>query len=360
MKNKRNIYCEYAFWEAFFELEEKIIFDRSKRPLWDAFYEFLKTNNIYFDIDAYSIDDSTIGGKNLMQIRQEKGGAGIKFIPGEFPGFKEVGDSDDNILNSVFLTMSETYEYETLSKGLGIVTFNLPMIFSAEHLYRDNGISFDETSGQNWTYLLDLKKKYPSINCCNSLVIADRYLLYNLKHNTLKSNLRPIFDALLPETLDKDILFTICIVAENKSQSIRRKFNQISDLIKELRPNLSFCFNICASNDLHDRSILTNNVHLTVGAGIDVIGEDEQPLKFTTSSLHFPFFKKDMTDKYLSWINNVLKVEKKCCTYDNNYWGNKGKRHHLLDYYYEEPNAPRATFSLGAAGLEDLLSAFGR
>jgi hypothetical protein len=60
MKNKRNIYCEYAFWEAFFELEEKIIFDRSKRPLWDDFYEFLKTNNIYFDIDEYNIDDSTI------------------------------------------------------------------------------------------------------------------------------------------------------------------------------------------------------------------------------------------------------------------------------------------------------------
>ena len=50
MKNKRDIYCEYAFWEAFFEMEDKVIKDRSKRPIWDAFYNFISNNNLFFDI----------------------------------------------------------------------------------------------------------------------------------------------------------------------------------------------------------------------------------------------------------------------------------------------------------------------
>jgi hypothetical protein len=95
---------------------------------------------------------------------------------------------------------------------------------------------------------------------------------------------------------------------------------------------------------------------LISGAGFDVIGLDEQPLKFTTTSLNFPFLQKDKNDKYLVWINNVLKEQEKCCAYESNYWGDEDKRHHLLDYYYEEPVGPSTTFSLGSE-FSELLSA---
>ena len=253
------------------------------------------------------------------------------------------------ILNSVFPTTLETSACEKISKRFGVIVFNLSMIFSAEHVYIDNGISFDRANGQNWTYLWVLREKCPSINCCNSLVVVDRYLLYDNNESAFEANLRPIFDALLPISLENDIIFTICIIAENKCRSIEDKFCHIESLIRELRPELNYRLNICDSNRLHDRSIITNNVILTSGAGFDVIGTNEMPLRFTTTSLHFPFLQSDKNEKYLGWINNVLKEEQKCRGYQRNYWGDENKRHHLLDYYYEEPVLPRATFSIGSS-----------
>lgn len=359
MKNKRNIYCEYAFWEAFFDMEEQVLHDRTKRKLWDAFYEFLTDNSLFFDIDTDHVMDGTPGGQNLMMLRQAKGGAGIKFIPETFPKLEEICDDDDDILNSVFLTMTDTSECKNLSRGLGMIIFNLSMIFSAEHVYVDNGISFDKSNGHNWTYLWDLKEKCPGIDCCNSLVLADRYLLYDVNDSAVDANLRPIFEALLPQFMDNGIYFTICIIAENKGRPVEEKYKKIENLIREIRPELDFSLNIYHSKGLHDRSIITNNVILISGAGFDVIGANEQPLKFTTTSLIFPFLQTDKNDKYLVWIDNVLKEKQKCCAYQRNYWGDETKRHHLLDYYYEEPAAPSATFSLGSEFSELLNSLMG-
>jgi len=359
MKNKRDIYCEYAFWEAFFEMEERVLRDRSKRKLWDAFYEFLSNNNLYFDVPHQTINEDTCGGANIMRIRQEKGGAGIKFIPKKFPKFEDFSDNDDDRLNAVFLMTSETAVCESLSERFGVIVFNLSMIFSANHVYINNGISFDRANGQNWTYLWELRDKCPSISCCNSLLIADRYLLADLNESAFDNNLRPIFDALLPHQLDNGIIFNICIIAENLCRSIDDKLYRIEMLIKELRPRLTFSLNIFHSKKLHDRSILTNNIILTSGAGFDVIGTNEMPLKFTTTSLYFPFLQFDPngSDKYIVWISNVLKVERTCRSYQQNYWGEEKPRHHLLDYYYEEPVMPRATYSLGSAFAEVLLNA---
>lgn len=359
MKNKRDIYCEYAFWEAFFEMEEKVLKDRSRRKLWDEFYEFLSNNNLYFDVPNHALNEETYGGANLMRIRQERGGAGIKFIPKFFPKFKDFSDKDDDQLNAVFLTVSETSVCENLSKRFGVIVFNLDMIFSAKHVFVNNGISFDKTNGQNWTYLWELREKCPSISCCNSLLIADRYLLSDLNESAFDNNLRPIFDAILPQSLDNGIIFNICIIAENICKSIEDKFNRIKLLINELRPSLNFTLNIFHSRRLHDRSILTNNIILTSGAGFDIIGSENIPLKFTTTSLYFPFLQYDPNgnNKYIDWINNVLKVERCCRSYQQNYWGEQKPRHHLLDYYYEEPVMPRATFSLGSAFADVLLQA---
>lgn len=359
MKNKRDIYCEYAFWEAFFEMEEKVLHDRSKRKLWDAFYEFLSINNLFFDVPNQSVTEDTCGGKNLMLLRQEKGGAGIKFIPKKFPHINDLSDVDDNILNAIFLTVADTSECKNLSDRFGVIVFNLSMIFSADHMYIDNGQSFDRSNGQNWTYLYDLKKKCPSVSCCNSIVIADRYLLSNLNECAFNNNLKPIFDALLPQSLDNGIVFNICIIAENICRSIEDKLHRIEILVENIRPKLSFSVNIFHSKKMHDRSILTNNIILTSGAGFNVIGPDEIPLKFTTTSLFFPFFKSDSNGRilYLDWINNVLKVERSCRFYQHNYWGEEKPKNHLLDFYYEEPAMPRATCSLGNAFAGILLKA---
>lgn len=359
MKKKRDIYCEYGFWEAFFQMEESIVHNRPKRKLWDAFYEFLSNNNLFFDVPNQSVSEDTCGGANLMSLRQEKGGAGIKFIPKKFPKISEFSDDDDNQLNSIFLSTSDTSVCESLSERFGVIVLNIPMVFSASHVYINNGISFDRANCQNWTFLWDLREKCPSISCCNSLVIADRYLLSDLNESAFDNNLRPILDALLPQSLGNDIVFNLCIIAENICSSIDGKLCKIELLVKELRPKLAFSLNIFHSKKLHDRSILTNNIILTSGAGFDVIGSNEIPLKFTTTSLYFPFFQSDNNGriKYLDWINNVLKVERSCRAYQQNYWGEENPRHHLLDFYYEEPVIPKATYTIGSAFADLLMNA---
>lgn len=358
MKNKCDIYCDYKFWECFSDLESEVIRDRRKRNAWDLFYKFLTSNTLYFNVAMQHVNEETNGGKNLLELRQEKGGAGIKFIPKKFPLVENLSNEDDNHLNSVFLTMLDTEKCEELSIRFGVLVFNIQMIFSAEHVFVDNGEAFTKANGQNWKFLFDLKRKCPSISCCNSLIIADRYLLANVSEKVLSTNLKPIFDALLPYNLNNNIVFTICIIAEKMGSSFDYKPGRIIEMVRSLRPELRFILNIFHSKNLHDRSILTNNILLTSGAGFDVIGEDEIPLKFTTTSLVFPFLHSSDTDKsnYFEWINNVLKEEQKCRSYKKNYWGSKVVRHHLLDYYYEEPVVPRATFSLGDAFREKLLS----
>ena len=359
MKTKRDIYCEYVFWEAFFEMEEKVLRDRSKRTIWDAFYEFLSKNNLFFDIPRQTINEDSCGGANLMRIHQEKGGAGVKFIPNKFPRFEEFSNDDNKRLNAVFLTTSEDSVCENLSKRFGVIVFNLSMIFSAKHVFVNNGISFDRANRQNWTYLWELRDKYPSLSCCNSLLVADRYLLSDANQSAFENNLKPIFEALLPQQLDNDIVFNIYIIAENICRSIEGKFYEIELLIRELRPRLKFSLNIFNSKKLHDRSILTNNIILTSGAGFDIIGHNEMPLRFTTTSLCFPFLQYDSTgnNNYLDWINNIIKAKKSCRSYRQDYWGELNPRHHLLDYYYEEPVMPKATYSIGSTFADVLLRA---
>ena len=64
-----------------------------------------------------------------------------------------------------------------------------------------------------------------------------------------------------------------------------------------------------------------------------------------------------LTYSYLEWINNVLREEQKCRNYQENYWDAENIKHHLLDYYYEEPVIPRASYSIGSAFSDRLLKA---
>lgn len=339
MKNKRNIYCEYQFWEAFFDMEEQVLRNRNKRRLWDAFYEFLAHNNLFFNVSLQSINPNSCGGKNLNEILHAKGGAGVKYIPHSFPKIEDFTDDEDDKLNSVFLTMFETSECRAQSKRFGVIVLNIPMIFSAKHIFEDNGVSFDYVRGQNWRYLCELKEKYPSISCCNSLVIVDRYFLNNITEENLSTNLRPIFEALLPQSLDNNITFTICIFSEIIYDLMEDKISMIEQLIEELRPRLKHRMNFYNPKWLHDRSIFTNNIMLTSGIGFNVFKANERPLKFTSTSLFFPFFlsTNNQNDIYLDWIQNILKEERCCQYYNHNYWGDRNKKHHLLDFYYEEP-----------------------
>ena len=80
MRNKRDIYCEYHFWEDFFEMEDGISRNRDKRKIWDAFHDFLSNNNLLFDIPIQTIKSESPGGVRINELLQEKGGSYRKTI----------------------------------------------------------------------------------------------------------------------------------------------------------------------------------------------------------------------------------------------------------------------------------------
>ena len=343
MKFKRDIYCEYEFWEAFYSMEEEVIHDRVKRRLWDAFHEFISKNNIFFNIKNTAVNEKTDGGKNLDEIRQARGGAGIHFLTDEynwFPRFNNISNKDNKRLNSVYLTMSDTATCKKLSGKYGIIVFNLEILFSAKHVFTEFKTTFDRVNHLTWDkFLSDLKTKCPKINYCNSLLLNDHYFLSNCNKDNVAFNLSPILDALLPQNLCDDIVFNICILAEETGENAEEKKQLIRETIQNLRPKMKF--NLDTYNKwVHDRAILTNNVMLTSGTGFNPIEQDEEKddiraRKSTMVSLSFPFLQSDNNDNsiYLNLINEVNRILRFSAPQPDAV-EHKEVTHRLLDYYY--------------------------
>lgn len=360
MKDKRDIYCEYSFWESFFEMEDKVLKNRTQKMNWCYFYSFLSNNILYFDINREEADSESVGGQNIQDLLQAKGGANINFISQDFPKIADlkIDNNDDQLLNSVFLTMSETTVCEKMSKRYGVLILNLSMVLSSEYLYMDTGITFDRDRNDNWSFLDFYKKSSPGIRCCNSIVLIDKYLFHNQTTpqgydrgpDILNHNIGPILDSLIPEKLDSNILFCFYIVSEYEADKpIGDKIKVYEDIIKEKCPNIRYKIVILdpwknGVELIHDRALFTNYFFINPGAGFDVIGSNDRARRKSDVHTHFPFLYKSLwisnnasTDKnnYLDWIFKVLKVNKSCNSYEHNYWGSRYKKHHLLDYYSE-------------------------
>lgn len=335
MKDRINIYCEYAFWSAFFDDERDALKDRNRRKAWDCFFDFLCANKLFLGIAPTDIDENTCGGKAILDFRQATGGAGIHFLSGGLPSITELNNNEHEKLNSVFLTTKQNAECKELSNKFGVIVLNKDMVYEAKHLFDDCGRPFIKKKLPNWSYLNEYGNNAPSINCCNSLLIVDRYLFSGSNHeNVFDNNLMPIFEALLPQKLADGIVFNICIFSDISSPNFYDGSEEIEEIIDEIRPKLNFDLKVIDTRRIHDRVIITNNIMLSCGAGFDVIGSDGLPIKFTNTSLTFPFLsgKSINRENYLGWIYTVLNEQSKCHkTIPTN--------HHILNNYYEKPRS---------------------
>lgn len=361
MKTKRRVYCDYAFWNEFFDLEnsEKICNVRKNRKAWDAFMDFLEASIIIINIEKDKIDGGTKGGKEIFDFYKRSGGASIKCDKGVWPNVSEIKGDEDEVLNSVFLLNESTEFCNKRSKTTGVLFLNIDMIFSSSHMYVDNGITFTPENGANWSYLYELKEKYPGIGICNSILVLDRYLFKNMREESIKHNLKPILDSLLPKQLGNGISLNLIIMAESAA-GVHNNVRTIKGIIRELRPCLKFTLNVYLTDKIHGRSILTNNIFLTSDIGFsvirqDVISQEEITYKDNETHLEFPFFRMGANnDLYLERINGAHKV-KNCCKQDwQDVLGDRDTHNHLLDYYFEPQKSARSTFALGDTCSEQL------
>ena len=336
MRNRINIYCDSAFWMDYFDDELVALRDRNRCKAWVCFFDFLRNNNVFINLAKTDVDENTCGGRAIDELLRATGGAGIHFIPGRFPMIESLGNGNDDNLNSIFLTTKPESECEEMSQRLGVLVMNKEMVYRASHLFEDCGKVFQKKIMPNWEYLYDYSKSIPSINYCNSLIIVDRYLFSKQNHsNVHDNNLKPIFNALLPKQLCDGIVFNIIIFSNISNPDFYDGSDDIKGIIDEIRPNLNYSLKVIDNRKLHDRVIITNNIMLSCGAGFDVIGNDGYPIKFTTTSLSFPFLigQESSRTAYLSWIHTVLNECRR------NFGSFDVTTHRLLNHYYEPPRS---------------------
>lgn len=325
MRTKKLTYCEYAFWKEFFsyERDKDMLRDYDKYKSWLDFRSFLGNASLHFDIELAQIDHRTKGGKALMKIFHERGGANLFFEPEAFPKDKSAFSVfDEQLANSLWLTTRSTEECLRLSCSYGILMLNVMMVLSARHLYKRQSVHVQRSWTNIWRPLFSMATDKPSMSISNCMIIVDRYLFKN-GFVSLENNLKVVLDALLPHSLDKRLVMSIWVFAE--CSDLTNAKCDLSELVKSIRPSLNFTITINGYYT-HDRYILTNNLYLQSPGGFDIIGEEGTAIRNTDIESSFPFLDSGTDDggthAYLGRITEVMRL----CRYATSC-------HPLLNYY---------------------------
>lgn len=147
---------------------------------------------------------------------------------------------------------------------------------------------------------------------CNAMIIADNYLLGNIKN--LRNNLCSIFDKLIPQQeleIDFDITifshhFYPCEAAKGKQprptiDDLKRVEEDILNLLRiELnynKVNLSI-IHLTDKKHYHERHIFTNSFVLKSGNSFSYFGKDGKPILPSDTTLDIDPLPADNNDEY--------------------------------------------------------------
>lgn len=318
MEEKRNIkkkiYCEMAFWNEFrnsYPTSVPLPTDTSIQKLqtWIDLYSFICKSNIAFDCSkddfVSHIVPSDSGNQDiylyLLWKRHASGLLEITFGPDSFIqlGCTPISKMKETDLLAVYLTK----EAKEAAQDFGVINITPLSYFENGSLFRDNGIAIAKDEQKDWNFL-----KQAASNKCNSMIITDNYIL---KKPSLKNNLFHILDALLPHQLC--IPFHFSIVATNAGGSWDESISLLEKQLALLRPHLKIQFDSCEvePRDIHDRTIITNNLWISCAGGFDLFYWYQGKLlagKSTTINIVYPFIQNIngwTNDAYLNNIEDV-------------------------------------------------------
>lgn len=293
---------------------------------WIGIYCFLAKSNIVFDLTLEEFQLKAPADEYLLALWQKsaEGECGLKFKKNNFPYVDSLKAEHitNRQLNSVYLTTRDTEICEQQSQRFGVIVLNLQLIYDATHLFQDNGTAFPSVFAKDWNFLRGLLKHSPKINLSNVMVIADNYLLFD--QQKIQYNLVPLLKILLPNRLDNNLPYQICIFGENQRKTLQNRLSPLVKIIKQIRPMLNFQLMIYDAQDMfHDRAIITNNIWIGCGHGFDIFSAQGPIDKATTINIVFPFLQSTIrwTDQaYLNLLRDAQTIDKHAAP-GINYWG---------------------------------------
>lgn len=308
---RKCVYCETQFLrEILSRLSDKAFsFESlSEYELWMNVRSLLLSSDIklYLNMSKnefdYTIKDierrrlnAAKKGKELQFTHYEEliFGISIKQITNEihlklqddFPDFKVVSDKE---LNAFYFTCKKQDECKKLMSDYGILVVSPETIMDFRFVLFDQGVAIKKLEQGNWEEILK-EIAMP----CNSMIIVDNYILNELEQ--AKDNLKGIFDALLPLSLNSETPFHISIftaLKQNKNVDLpsKARLDEIMKLLGCIRPNLNVELSIikCPSDKFHDRTIITNNYYIGCGGGFDLF-KSRKSQKTTTVNIISPY-----------------------------------------------------------------------
>ena len=128
----------------------------------------------------------------------------------------------------------------------------------------------------------------------NAIVVIDNYILDDT--NMMTENIEGLFEAIMPKELNTTFHITI-VTSLKKIPYCNDRYNRLRDTVKKLRPNIDFELTIIKSQDFHDRTILTNTMFFSCGAGFDLFRK-KQSQKTTTVNVALPLCLRQNLQNY--------------------------------------------------------------
>ncbi|MFC4666646.1 hypothetical protein [Falsiporphyromonas endometrii] len=366
MKRRRRVYCEYRFLRDFLSSRPDILEPSddsiSLMDNWVSMYSFICKSDLVIDISTAEFQAEREKSPWLAMLWKKAvgGECGLQFEKEAFPKIEElrVRDTDNEILNAVFLADLQTSECKRLSELFGVIVINVELSKNCFHLFGDNGTAFPSEHAESWDFMTPLLGLFPPINVCNTMMIVDNYILTSTRkfpyEDKVKYNLRPIMDHLLPQSLTPGEVFQIVIFSE--CYNLDEQYAFIKSTISKIRPKLQFALTIFSNcrRAFHDRSIVTNNLWLSCGHGFDVFKRNGTVRKSTNVSIVFPFVQSHIAWADNSFLNLLIDAQSVYSRLNDNTnsRGNVDKLNRICAYYCEEKR-PQATrkpaFVLGDA-----------
>lgn len=281
MKCRKTIYCEYQFVKSL------------PQDQLDIFYRFSNESVIVFDITMDSFLKESLDSSIFKYIRkrQQAGGCELKFGLNKDDLEREFDSCKINSFNPVVLIYQSNKQRKfdnrcgQFFRSYGVLAADQNDFVEKCSLIKDYGFAIKKSTKGSW------KKMFESIPVYgNSLIIVDNYLLSDSK--SFELNLKPILNALLPESLKFE--FNISFFTQDSNSTLKTRTNKIVDIINNIRPELNFSVNffLDVQHLFHDRVIMSNYFWMQCGAGFDLFDIKSNAKHSTTFSFIYPFIQK--------------------------------------------------------------------
>lgn len=293
------VYLDIKFWDKFVEsFPDYIAFmdtSISKMENYIGMYRFISSAHLKLNISAQDILKKVESDDRLKMLwkKSTEGCCKLDF-DAEMSDGKQLSTTED--LNAIYLLGDDRRrDYEKF----GVMTITPNSIEEIGYLFKDSGRIIKKGDRGNWDFLSNFDHSF------NSILIADPYILKTT--DTFDSDIYAILTALLP--IESASTFHISIISNEFNHEPKCRYEKIKKFIKKERPNLNFTFTLYEDEGkdkvFHDRSIITNNVMINIGAGFGIYNKSKIAKNNTSVSIIYPHFNSSIVYA-ISFYNNIV------------------------------------------------------